>query len=148
MESSWDVLKRTPNLGVTFNLEIPIWDWGRNKAQVDAATANLLQDELEMENLLLTIEREVRDVVRGVYQAFDRVQMLAKSKDVSEKSFDISLQRFANGDITLTELARASDQLNTARLSYLSAYNDYKLALADLRRKTLFDFENNRSLID
>ncbi len=148
LESSWSVLKRTPNRGVTFNLEIPIFDWGQNKAQVDAEKANLIQDELEMENLYITIEREVRDVVRRVYESYDRVQMLEKSKEVSQKSFDISLQRFANGDITLTDLARASDQLNTAKLSYLSAYNDYKLSLADLRRKTLYDFEINRLLIE
>ncbi|MCJ7813552.1 TolC family protein, partial [bacterium] len=33
-ESSWNVLKQTPNRGITFTLTIPIFDWGRNKAQV------------------------------------------------------------------------------------------------------------------
>jgi outer membrane protein TolC len=147
-QSSWDVLKRTPNRGVTFELEVPIWDWGKNRAEVDAERANLQREELTLDDLNVTIEREVRDVVRTVYEAFDRVQMLAKSKEVGEKSFDISMQRFDNGDITSTELARASDQLNTAKLSYLSAYNEYKLALADLKRKTLYDFENDRSLVE
>ncbi len=146
--SSWKVLRDTPNRGVTFELQIPIFDWGRNRAQVQAAQANLRQDELTMENLLLTIEREVRDVVNNVYQAYDRLQMLEKSTEVSKKSFDISLQRFANGDITSTELDRASEKLNTSRLSYLEAYNEYKLALADLRKKTLYDFEENRSLVE
>ncbi len=146
--SSWEVLKKTPNRGVTFELEIPIWDWGKNRAEVDAEEANLKSDQLALQDLYITIEREVRDVVRTVYETYDRVQMLAKSREVSEKSFDISLQRFANGDITSIELARASDQLNTAKLSYLSAYNEYKLALADLQRKTLYDFERNRSLIE
>jgi outer membrane protein TolC len=148
LESSWEVLKQTPNRGMTFNLEVPIWDWGRNRAQVDAAEAILERDALALDNLYITIEREVRDVVRTVYETFNRVQMLAKSKEVGEKSFDISLQRFENGDITSTELARASDQLNTAKLSYLSAYNEYKLALADLKRKTLYDFEKEQSLVN
>ncbi len=148
LSSSWEVLKKTPNRGVTFELEIPIWDWGKNRAEVDAEEANLNRDELELQDLYVTIEREVRDLVRKMYEAYDRVQMLAKSNDVGERSFDISLQRFANGDITSTELARASDQLNTAKLSYLSAYNEYKLALADLRRKTLYDFEKDRSLVE
>jgi len=148
ISSSWDILKKTPNRGFTFGLEIPIWDWGRNRAQVDAAKAALTREELSLSYLYITIEREVRDVVRSVYEAYDRVQMLAKSKEVGERSFEISLQRFANGDITSTDLARASDQLNTAKLSYLSAYNEYKLALADLKRKTLYDFEKNRSLVE
>ncbi|MBN1895043.1 TolC family protein, partial [bacterium] len=57
------------------------------------------------------------------------------------------LKRFANGDITSTELARASDQLNNARLSYLAATIGYRMALADLQRKTLYDFENDRPLV-
>lgn len=145
--SSWDVLRDTPNRGLTFELEVPLFDWGRNKAQVQAAEAQLRQEELQLNNLYVTIEREVRDVVRNVYQTYDRVQMLKKSNEVSQKSFDISLQRFANGDITSTELDRASEKLNTSKLSYLQAYNEYKLALADLKRKTLYDFENNRSLV-
>lgn len=147
-EDSWTILQKTPNRGLTFNLTIPIFDWGKNRADVHAAEAQLYQNELGLKNLYVTIEREVRDVVRTLYETFDRVQMLAKSKEVSEKSFDISLQRFANGDITSVELARASDQLNTAKLSYLTAYNTYKLSIADLKRKTLYDFENDRSLVE
>jgi len=148
IESSWEVLKRTPNRGIAFELEIPIFDWGKNRAEVDAAKANLSRNNLELDELYITIEREVRDVVRKVYEAFDRVQMLVKSKEVSERSFEISLQRFANGDITPVELAFVNEQLNTAKISYLSAYIEYKLALADVRRKTLYDFENNRSLVE
>jgi len=145
---SWDVLRRTPNRGVTFELEIPIWDWGKNKAQVQAAQASLERQELTLNDTYTTITREVRDVVRSVYETYDRVMMLEKSKAVSEKSFDINMQRYQNGDITTTELARANDQLNTAKLSYLSAYIEYKLALADLQRKTLYDFENKKSLVE
>ncbi|NQT24087.1 TolC family protein [candidate division KSB1 bacterium] len=146
--SSWDGLQQTPNRGFTFELEVPIFDWGRNKAQVEAAKANMRQDELDYGDLTLDIIREVQDVVRTVYQSWDQLQMLTKSKAVGEKSFDISLKRFNNGDITSTELSRASDQLNQAKLSYLTAYVDYKVALADLKRKTLFDFDLNQSLME
>jgi len=146
--SSYTQLKKTPNRGFTFELEVPIWDWGRNKAQVDAAKANMKRDELDLDDLKVTVGREVDDVVRSVVQTWDRVQMLAKSQEVSRKSMDISLKRFANGDITSTELARASDQLNNAKLSYLSAYIEYKMALADLKRKTLYDFEKDRPLVE
>jgi len=148
LESSWTVLRDTPNRGVTFELEVPIFDWGKNKAEVQAAKASLVQDELTLDNLKITIVREVQNTVRRVGEAFDRVQMLTKSNAVSQRSFEISMQRFANGDITSTELDRASEKLNTARLSYLQAYNQYQLALADLKRKTLYDFETGRSLVE
>lgn len=147
LESSWEELQKTPNRGFTFMLEVPIWDWGRNRAQVDAARANLKQESLRLEQLQIDIVREIQDVVRNVYQSWDQLQMLTKSRDVGERSFQISLERFDNGEITSTELSRANDQLNLAKLSYLNAYVAYKLALADLRRKTLYDFENNRPLV-
>jgi len=146
--SSWDVLKQTPNRGVTFELEIPVWDWGKNRAQVQAAEATLQRHQLILDDTYVTIKREVQDLVRSVYETYDRVTMLEKNREVSEKSFNISLQRYQNGDITPTDLARANDQLNTAKLSYLSAYIEYKLSLADLQRKTLYDFENKRSLVE
>jgi len=148
IESSWEVLKQTPNRGVTFNLEVPLWDWGRNRAQVKAAEIQLERNKMELEDQYVTIEREVKDVIRSYYEAYDRVKMLEKSKEVSQRSFEINLERFENGDITSTELARVSDQLNQSLLSYLDAYNQYKLALADLRRKTLYDFETNESLAE
>ena len=47
-----------------------------------------------------------------------------------------------NGDITSQELALNRDRLTDAKTSYLNAYIDYRLAIADLKRKTLMDFES------
>lgn len=146
--SSWEKLQKTPNRGFTFQLQVPLFDWGRNRAQVQAAKATLRQNELDLEDTKITVVREAENVVRSVRETFERVQMLAKSQEVSIKSMDISLKRFANGDITTTELARASDQMNNAKTSYLQAYISYQLALADLKRKTLYDFEKDQPLVE
>ncbi len=146
-ESSWEEASRTPNRGVTFELEVPVWDWGQNDAQVEAERARLRQDLLELEELRRGIRLEVENVVRRMRETWNRVSMLSQSTEVSRRSFEINLQRFENGDITSTELARASEQLSQSNLSYLAALIEYKLALADLRRKTLYDFESGRSLI-
>ena len=145
--SSWETLQKTPNRGFTFELELPIWDWGRNRAQVKAAKANLKQAELEIQDLRMDIQREVKNAVHKVYETWDRVQMLEKSQKVSEKSFEISVKRFENGDITSTELARANEQYNETKMDYLSAFVEYRLSLADLERKTLYDFKKDLPLV-
>ena len=147
-QSSWERARKTPNRGFTFQLTVPLFDWGQNKAQVGMEKANLKKAEMALEDWKIRVVREAEDAVRALNESWDRVQMLAKSQEVGVKSMDISLKRFANGDITTTELARASDQLNSAKLSYLSAYIDYKLSLADLKRKTLYDFEKNVPLVE
>ncbi|RMD92159.1 MAG: TolC family protein [Calditrichaeota bacterium] len=143
-----DLRKRPKNKGVVFSVTMPLWDSGVNRAEVAAADAQLDQVKLQLENEKMTIEREIKDVVARVREAESRLAVLEKSQKVAERSYQISLARFDNGDITTQELALDRDRLTQARMAYLQAYIDYQIALADLKRKTLFDFENNRSLVE
>jgi hypothetical protein len=43
-------------------------------------------------------------------------------------------------------LAQERARLNTAHQNHLDAYIDYRLQLADLIRKTFYDFENDRPI--
>ncbi len=58
-----------------------------------------------------------------------------------------SLARFESGDITSQDLGIEQERLAQSRLEYLDAYITYQLALADLKRKTLWDFRTNRSYL-
>ncbi len=146
--SSWSDLKNRPkNRGVVFSVSLPLWDSGVNGAEVASAKARLDQAALTLENERITVEREIKDVVGRVREAESRVGVLEKSQKLAERSYEISLARFDNGDITAQTLALDRDRLNQARSAYLDAYIDYQTAMADLKRKTLYDFENNRSLV-
>ena len=146
-DSSWDDLNRRPrNRGVGLSLSVPIWDWGVNKAEVASAKATLKNEELYLAEVTKQVESSIREVVRSLKEAESRLNVLQKSQDVAQRSYDISLERFDNGEITSQDLALDSQRLTSAKLAYLSAYITYKLAVADLRRKTLWDFENNESL--
>lgn len=146
--SSWNDLKNRPkNRGVVFSVSLPLWDSGVNGAEVASAKARLDQAALTLENERVTVEREIKDVVGRVREAESRVGVLEKSQKLAERSYKISLARFDNGDITAQELALDRDRLNQARSAYLEAYIDYQTAVADLKRKTLYDFENDRSLV-
>lgn len=146
-DSSWDDLNRRPrNRGIGFSLSVPIWDWGVNKAEVASAKATLKDQELYLDEVRKQVESSIRNVVRSVREAENRLSVLQKSQEVAQRSYDISLERFDNGEITSQDLALDSQRLTSAKLAYLSAYITYKLAVADLRRKTLWDFEYDRPL--
>jgi outer membrane protein TolC len=146
--SSLDDVKRRPNnRGVVFTLSVPLWDWGVNAAEVQSAQAGLQTSELTLEEQKKSIQRQVRDVVMRLSEAENRMQVLQKNQQVAQRAFDISLERFNNGDITSQELALNRNRLTQAKTSYLDAYVDYKLAIADLRRKTMWDFQADCSLI-
>ena len=72
-----------------------------------------------------------------------RLQQLEKNVSVAERSYGITLQRYTDGDIDSQALALERNRLNTAQQSHLRAYIEYRLQLADLMRKTFYDFEND-----
>jgi len=148
-DSSWDDLERRPaNRGVSLILTLPVWDWGVNKAEVASARANLQRAEIDLEEQKKSIENSIRDVVRSVRSSESRLEVLTKSQDVAQRTYNISLERFNNGEITSLELSLDNNRLSSSKLAFLNAYIAYKLAVSDLKRKTFWDFENNRPLLD
>lgn len=143
-----DMRRRPNNRGVVFSLNIPLWDFGGNKAAVQSAEANMHASELALAEMKKTIEREVRDVSGRLYEAQSQLDVLKKREELAKKAFDISVERFNNGDITSQELALDRDRYIGAQLAYLDSYINYQVALADLKRKTMYDFEYGRSLVD
>jgi outer membrane protein TolC len=149
LDSSWEDLRRRPgNRGVRFSLSVPIWDAGVNGAEVAAAEVALRRRELEQEDLRRRIVREVQAALASLDGATRRVDVLQRSLEVAERSFAISQQRFEAGDITSQDLASDRDRLVQTRRSLLDAIVAYRLAVADLRRQTLYDFTVGRSLVD
>ena len=146
-QSAVDELKSRPgNKGVSLNISIPIWDWGVNRAQVQAARANLRKAQYALNNEKVSVERDIRDTVNRLKSSLKRLQLLEKNVVVAEKSFEISKQRFANGDINSQSLALDRNRLSQAYISRLEAYISYKLLLADLTRKTFYDFEKGQAI--
>jgi outer membrane protein len=146
---TWNDLQRRPgNLGVGLTINIPIIDWGENRARVRSAEATLNQSQIQLSSTKIDIERDVRTTVSRLQSALRRLQLLEKNVLVAEKSFEISRQRYSNGDIDAQFMALERERLNTAYITRLDAFINYKLYLADIMRKTFFDFEKNISLLN
>lgn len=142
-----DYLARPQNYGVGLTISVPILDFGENKALVRAAEANMQKTLLRQEEVKRSIESEVKNLVAEVSSSLKRLQLLEKNIVVAEKSFEITRARFADGDIDSQSLALERDRLNNAYTSHLQAYINYRLKLADLMRKTFYDFENDRAIL-
>lgn len=131
---------------VRFSLTVPIWDWGQNSSQVQAAQASLSSSRLNRQNRIEEIKREIRTAVRDLESARKRADITVRSEALAEKSYRINLLKFESGDINSQDLALEQDRLTQARLNSLDSIIDYKQALADLRRKTLWDFEKGEAV--
>ena len=126
----------------TFTLSVPILDWGKHSRDVEAAEARLRIARLSAEDLETTIEREIRELVAGITSASRRAEVLKQSRVLAEIANDISTKRYEVGTIGSTELAQARTRLLQSRLSALEAVIDYNVTLADLARRTAYDFKH------
>ena len=140
-------LKNRPgNRGVSLQLQIPLWDWGVNNARVQAAKARLRQAKMSIDEEKLNVERDIRNTVTNLNSSLKRLKLLEKNVEVAERSFEITRNRFANGEINSQALALDRNRLSQAYNSRLQALISYKLLLADITRKTFYDFENNSEI--
>jgi outer membrane protein TolC len=147
-QSSFEnMFDRPSNRGIVFTLSYPIADWGRSKNLVQREERRLKQQKLEQENTKRTIETQVRKIVRNVYEAEKRFRINQRNREVAFESYRISQLRFENGDMTSQELSIEQERLSQIQLAYIDAYITYRLSIADLNRKTMYDFENNRSYL-
>lgn len=128
---------------VTFSLTVPLWDWHKNSYEVQAAKATLENNRLLQKNRVEFIKQEIRTTVRNLHSSQQRIEITRQSEELAEKSYRISLLKFQNGDLSTQDLALEQNRLTQARVNSLNAITDYKLALSDLRRKTLWDFEKD-----
>lgn len=138
-----DFTRRPSNFGVGVTISVPIFNWGQNKANVRASEARMRQYEYSKIETERSVETEVRNLVSNLSSTLKRLQLLEKNVSVAEKSFDITLKRYSDGDIDSQSLALERNRLNTAYTSHLTAYINYQLALADLMRKTFYDFRTD-----
>ena len=136
---------RPPNRSIMFTIAIPVADWGRSKSLYRRENYSLEEKKLTLENTKNTIIKEIRDIVRTVDECRSRLSIYEKNKEVSIRSYKISQLRFSNGELTSQQLAVEQERLSQIQLEYLNAYIIYQMALADLKRKTMWDFQNNRS---
>lgn len=141
-----DFARRPSNFGVGISVSMPVFNWGRNKANVRAAEARLRQYQFSRVETERGIETEVRNLVANLSSTLKRLQLLERNVSVAEKSFGITLKRFSDGDIDSQSLALERVRLNTAYTSHLTAFINYQLALADLMRKTFYDFRADSAL--
>ncbi|MEZ4959801.1 MAG: TolC family protein [Saprospiraceae bacterium] len=132
---------------VTVGIQVPIFDWGRGRAQLETASS---AHELEMR----TVAQEKVNFEQEILLQVKQFDLLRKQVAISLRAYEVSLKReemtrnrYYIGKIGVLELNLAVSEKEAARRSYMSALRSFWLAYYDLRRNTLFDFERQVSLV-
>lgn len=127
------------NLGVS----VPILDWGRNKARMSQAKSNQRLVEYTVEQERLNFEQEIFTKVNNFLMIKERLNVTKVAADVGQRRYDIALNRYRTGNVTITDLNVAQNEKDANKRAYYSSLRDYWVAYFELRALTLYDFKND-----
>lgn len=137
----------TDNEEFGISLTIPIFDWGAKKARVQSSKLAMESDEVDLEEQRKEITINIRQVCRNLPTLINQINIRKKSIENAERTYDIHLEKYRNGDLTGMELQQYQSQLTTAKQEYTNAIISYKLELLNLKIQTLWDFETSQSYL-
>lgn len=127
-------------------LSIPILDWGRSESEVKLAESNKDLAEFDVAKDREAFERQVVVQVEQFSLLKDQLVTAKEADKVAENGYLISLKKFQNGEISITDLNIALSERDVAKNDYVSSLESYWLAYYNLRMLTLYDFEMQQKI--
>lgn len=125
---------------------VPIFQWGRAKAQVELALANKQATEEQIKLDKRNFERNTKFQVMDFLQAQLQLEIAQKSDTIARRRFEVAKNRYLIGKIDITNLLIAQNERDNARSSYFQSLRQFWIAYYQLRRSTLYDFRNRQKL--
>lgn len=128
---------------IRVGFEIPIVDWGRAKSEIRTAQANKELIETTIEQAQQTFDQEIYLLVKQFNMYRQKLVISAKSDTIAQKRYDITVKRYMIGKIDIVDLNIALQEKDRAKLGNLQALRTFWNTYFELRRKTLYDFQQN-----
>ena len=131
---------------VQLSLSIPLVDWGVRKGKVNMARNNLNVVEIAARQQELTIEEDVVMTVSDFNIQQQLVESALEALDLADMAYDRTMKRFIIGKADINSLTLSQNRQQSTHSNYIRALQNYWLSYFKLRKLTLYDFENMRSL--
>ena len=140
----------SPNVDqvVAVSLNIPVFDWGQKKHVLAASQAQVDTQKLSLDEQKNQIQLDIRQGYRNLLNQKLQIEIAEKNTKNAQLTYDINLERYKNGDLSSKDMQFYQLQLSTQKLNEVSALINYKLALLDIKIRSLWDFDANISIVD
>ncbi len=147
--SSFDNVYRAPfgdQRGVAVSLNIPIVDWGERRGQIQMAKSERNVTEISVKQARIDFEEQIFIKVMEFNMQQDILTTVAKADTVAQLGYDVTKQRFMIDKVDIIKLNSARNALDAARRNHISSLAQFWSSYFNIRRLTLYDFENNITL--
>jgi outer membrane protein TolC len=130
----------------TVGFEIPVFNWGKQRAAIKAA-----RNQREETNNQISLEQQqfnqqIEYRVKQFLQLSDQVRLAAKADTIAQRRYAVTKNRYLIGKVDITNLHIAQNEKDSARQSYIRSLREFWIGWYDLRRLTLYNFEDQQEI--
>lgn len=145
LQDIWN--RPTNSYSVGLYAYIPIWDWGRRKARIQAEEIGLRRTELRIEEAEEDIERNISNAVRNLKEYQQRALSMQHNLTMAKAIVKATTRRYRDGQGTILDVLQSFTRQETTAQNFLSAFLGYRNALMSLQQLTFYDFERDMPLL-
>ncbi len=131
----------------SLSLNIPLWDWGEKRSRIKVAEADIKAAKFDLEDEKVQIMIDIRSTYRDLQKNVRQIEIARKGVRLAQMTYEIDLERYRSGELSSFELSQKQAQLSERKMSLVDAQIGYKLALLDMKIKSLWDFEKNQPVL-
>lgn len=119
---------------VTGSVNVPVWQGGRIKGDIEQAEATLHQREAELADEREQVEQDVRTALIELETAVGQVRVAASNRSYAHETLNEARDRFKAGVANTVEVVQAQEQVASAESDYISSEFSLNLAKFTLAR--------------
>ena len=144
---------------IGLNLKIPLFFWGQSKyddqSELLSARINLDKSRLDYKEAQEDLHTQILNKVRNVRHAAERVDLSRKSRELSQKNYEMDELKLRLGRITNNDFIDSQERLSEAKqnevgaiINYLNQANDLDNFLGTLLKTYEVEFEKSRPALE
>ena len=121
-----------PTRSVGIRIDVPIFDGGRTRSEVQVATSRVRQAEMQLSDLRAAVEKDVRQALDNLATREDQMRAAQKNLDLAQRELSLAQDRFQNGVADNIEVTTAQTALEDARQIAVSSLAQFNVARLNL----------------
>jgi outer membrane protein TolC len=125
-----------PSSLIGLQINVPIFDGFARAARIQRAKLQLEQTSNRIEDLKLTIDREVQQAINNYTNSLATLDNQKRNMELAEKVYNQTKKKFEIGTGSQTEINNANADLRVAQSSYIGALYDAIIAKIDFLKAT------------
>jgi outer membrane protein TolC len=121
-----------PTRSIGVRIDVPIFDGGRTRSEVQVATSRVRQAEMQLADFRAAVEKDVRQALDNLTTREEQMRAAQKNLDLAQRELSLAQDRFQNGVADNIEVTTAQTALENARQMAVFSLAQFNIARLNL----------------